>query len=107
MFEFICNADSVCKTEFRRNLILFGQDHRVPFENPLEASDPEKMHTPYISLTFSRGPDSSLGSPGSQVKNAVGVCYLHLPECEFMHIDSAVVFKRSLLERLVYFHHCT
>lgn len=68
MFKFICNADSVCKTVNLDGTSSFGQDHRVPCKNPLEASDPEKMHTPYISLTFSRGPDSSLGSPGSQVR---------------------------------------
>lgn len=65
------------------------------------------MHTPYISLPVSRGPDSSLGSPGSQVKNAVGIRYFNLPECELMHMGSAAVFKGPLPERLVYFHHCT
>lgn len=48
-----------------------------------------------------------LGSPGNQVKNAVGVRSFNLPECEFMHMGSVTAFKGSLLERLNYFHHRT
>lgn len=65
------------------------------------------MHTSYISLPIPRDPARPLGSPGSQVKNAVGVRYSNLPECEFMHMGSVTAFKGPLLERLVYFHHQT
>lgn len=97
MFKFICNADSVCKTVNLDGTSSFS-DRIIGSlcKNPLEASDPEKMHIIHIFYLHFRGvlihPWFSLEARLRMLGRSL---LLYLPECKFMHMGSAVAFKRS------------